>query len=200
MVILLVVVVAGFYSPQLAGKNSTIGETLRQSELPLILAIIWGTAGLAAFILLWRRQLRCWLWSPNLLGFLAFLSFVAPPLIPLMDAQLQLPWRYLSGLAGQVVQPGEEVFVVGYYRYSAVYYSQRPVRFFDDVNFVWDYLRHQDSQTGGSNVLILTQPKFIARFGLQSQDYQLLSQKGNYQLIRVSKTVLANQALKNRLY
>jgi 4-amino-4-deoxy-L-arabinose transferase-like glycosyltransferase len=198
VVILAVLAGVSLYSPQLVGRDSNFGEILRQSGLPLMLAIIWGTAGLVAFILLWRRQFRRWLWSPNLLGFLAFLSFVAPPLIPLMDAQLQLPFRYLSRLAGQVFQPGEEVFVMGYYRYSSVYYSQRPVRFFDDVNFVWEYLRNLDSQRDVPNVLILSQPKFIERFGLQPRDYQLLSQKGTYQLIRVSKTVLVNQALKNR--
>jgi 4-amino-4-deoxy-L-arabinose transferase-like glycosyltransferase len=197
-VILAVLAGGSFYSPKLAGRDSSFGEILQQSGLPLILAIIWGAASLVVFILLWRQQSRRWLWCPNLLGFMAFLSFVAPPLMPLMDAQLQLPFRSLSRLAGQVFQPGEEVFVVGYYRYSSVYYSQRPVRFFDDVNFVWEYLQDLDSQKNVPNVLILTQPKFIQRFGLQPQDYQLLGQKGNYQLIRVSKALLVNQALKNR--
>lgn len=197
VVILMALAVASFYSPTLAGgdsMNPTLEQALLESGLPLKLTFIWGLAGLGAICLLCQRRWWRWLWSPNLLGFLAFLALVFLPLIPLLDAEMQMAFRDLSVLVGQVAQPQEEVFVMGYKRYSAVHYSQRQVKFFDDVQYARNYLEDSERhQSDSLTVLILSQPKLIEKFGLHSQDYQLIDSRGAYQLIRVAKDTLMSK-------
>ena len=194
VVILIALAVASFYSPTLAGSDTTsptLEQALRESGLPIILTLIWGVAALGTILLLCRRLWWRWLWSPTLLGFLAFLSLVFPPLIPLLDAQKQTDFRNLSVLVGQIAQPQEELFVMGYRRYSAVHYSQRQVQFFDDVQYARNYLEDPERhQNNSPTVLILGQPKFTEKFGLRPQDYELINRRGAYQLIRVAKSKL----------
>lgn len=196
IIILIVLAVAGAISANLAGSdpsNPTFDVNLRASGLPIIAAIIWGLAALAAIFLLFKAKLRKWLWSPNLIGFFVFIAFVVPPLIPLLDTERQLPFRQLSILIKEEVKPEEEVFLMGFTRYSIVYYSQNQVEFFDNVELARNYLQDSTkSQSKSPTVLILSEQKFIDNFELNKQDYQLINQKGVYKLIRVEKNILLN--------
>ena len=194
ILVLMALAVAGFYSASLAGgdsSNPTLETALQESGLSLILGLIWTISMLIAICLIARRQWWKWLWTPNLFGFFFFLALVFPPLIPLLDAEMQSSFRNLAITVGQVAQPEEEIFVMGYLRYSAVHYSQRQIRFFDDVQFTRSYLedpeRHQNKFP---TVLILTQPKYIEKFDLSLQDYQIIDRQGAFLLIRVNKSKL----------
>ena len=195
ILVLIILAIASAISPNLAGgdpSTPTLESNLRASGLPIILTIIWSLAALIGIFLLFKKRLRPWLWSPNLLGFLAFVTFVFPPLIPLLDIERQQPFRELSILIKEEVKPEEEVFLMGFTRYSVVYYSQHQVEFFDNVEEARNYL--QDSNLEKSEVptvLILSETKFLDNFGLNNQDYELISKKGVYQLIRVSKASLS---------
>jgi 4-amino-4-deoxy-L-arabinose transferase-like glycosyltransferase len=191
LLILLALAVASFLSPQLAGNDPTmptLRPALEASGLPLKSAIIWGIAALVGIVFLWRRRYWRWFWGANMIGFLAFLTFVVPPVIPFLDFHRQLPFRELSIQVGKVAQPDEEVFLMGFRRYSVVYYSQHRVEFFDGVESARDYLKDPKlSKSNLATVLILTEPKFIENFGLKPQDYQVIDSKGAYQIIRVKK-------------
>jgi 4-amino-4-deoxy-L-arabinose transferase-like glycosyltransferase len=185
--------IAAFISPKLAGSDPafpTFGATLEASGIPIIFGVILSALGIFSTILLIKKNYRHWFWTSNLLFFISLLTVVVPPLAPIMDSQRQLPFRELAKVVGQVAKPQELVFLMGYPRYSLVHYSQHRVEFLDDVNFAIDYLKDPTKVNSLSTVLIVTEPKFMDRFGLKAGDYQLIDEKGVYKLIRVSKSLL----------
>jgi 4-amino-4-deoxy-L-arabinose transferase-like glycosyltransferase len=185
--------IAAFISPQLAGSDPafpTFGATLEASGIPVIFGVTLSALGIFSAFLLIKKNFRPWFWTTNLLFFVSLLTVVVPPLAPIMDSQRQLPFRELAKVVGQVAQPQELVFLMGYPRYSLVHYSQHRVEFLDDVNFAIDYLKDPTKVNPLPTVLIVTEPKFMDRFGLKPGDYQLIDEKGVYKLIRVSKSLL----------
>lgn len=194
IIILVILAIASGISSNLAGgdaSNPTLETSLRESHLPISLAIIWGLGALIGIILLSKKSLWRWLWSPNLLAFFSFVTFIFPPLIPLLDTERQMPFRQLSVMVKDEVKPEEEVFLMGFTRYSVVYYSEHEVKFFDDAEYARKYLTDPTLPKSKSpTVLILTEQKYIDNFQLHTQDYQLIAHKGAYQLIRVHKDTL----------
>jgi 4-amino-4-deoxy-L-arabinose transferase-like glycosyltransferase len=185
--------IAAFMSPQLAGSDPafpTFGATLETSGIPVIFGVILSALGIFSAILLIKKNSRPWFWTSNLLFFISLLTVVVPPLAPIMDNQRQLPFRELAKVVRQVAKPQELVFLMGYPRYSLVHYSQHRVEFLDDVNFAIDYLKDPTKVNSLPTVLIVTEPKFMDRFGLKPGDYQLIDEKGVYKLIRVAKSLL----------
>jgi 4-amino-4-deoxy-L-arabinose transferase-like glycosyltransferase len=185
--------IAAFISPKLAGSDPafpTFGATLEASGIPVIFGVILSALGIFSTILLIKKNYRPWFWTSNLLFFVSLLTVVVPLLAPIMDSQRQLPFRELAKVVGQVAKPQELVFLMGYPRYSLVHYSQHRVEFLDDVNFAIDYLKDPSKVNSLPTVLIVTEPKFMDRFGLKPGDYQLIDEKGVYKLIRVAKSLL----------
>jgi 4-amino-4-deoxy-L-arabinose transferase-like glycosyltransferase len=188
IVILLILAIASYLSPQLIGKDSAVPymkEALQVSGLPVQSALVWGMGAIACLVLLAKKYHR-WLWSANLATFLAFMIFVAPPAAALMDAQRQLPIRQLSALITKVDRPNEDILVVGFIRPSVVFYTQRNVRFLSDIKKALAHLK-ATANNKPDTVLILSLPKYPFRMHLTPQDYQLLGKEGAYQLIRVQK-------------
>jgi 4-amino-4-deoxy-L-arabinose transferase-like glycosyltransferase len=192
--ILAALAIASFYSPKIIGYDPTMPEwrqVLQASGVPIRSAIIWALAALAAVWLLGRQRTWRWLWIPNLVSFMAFISLAALPAAQLMDSQRQLPLRQLAERVRQVRQPQEELLMLGFLRPSLVFYTQQTVQFFYDTEPAIDYLKDEGDANGKPpTLLILSQPKYIAKLGLQPQDYQLLDQRGAYQLIRVTRQTL----------
>jgi 4-amino-4-deoxy-L-arabinose transferase-like glycosyltransferase len=193
LIILIALAVTSFYSAKLAGTDRTypnLESSLEASGLPLKLTIIWGIAILLALFLFGRKQLWGWLWSPNLLGFFAFLTFVVPPLVPIMDRERQLPFRELSLIIKNVVKPQEEVILVGFNRYSLVYYSQQRVNFLGNADLVRHYLKNASTdQLSSDTILILSEKKYLEDLPLSPRQYEIIAQKGVYKLIRVNKNI-----------
>jgi 4-amino-4-deoxy-L-arabinose transferase-like glycosyltransferase len=188
IVILLVLSIASYLSPQLIGKDSAVPymrEALQVSGLPIQSGLVWGIGAIACIVLLARKYHR-WLWSANLATFMAFMIFVMPPATALMDAQRQLPIRQLSTLITQVDKPNEDILVVGFIRPSVVFYTQRNVQFSSDINKAIAFIK-KNANNKPDTVLILSLPKYPFRMHLTPQDYQLLGKEGAYQLIRVKK-------------
>jgi 4-amino-4-deoxy-L-arabinose transferase-like glycosyltransferase len=190
LIILISLAIASFYSAKLAGSDPaypTLESSLQSSALPLKLTIIWGIASLLALFLLTKKTLWRWLWSPNLLGFFAFLAFILPPLVPIMDRERQLPFRELSLMVKEVIKPQEEVVLIGFNRYSLVYYSEQKVKFIDNSQALIDYLKKsQNQQIKSETILILSPTEELDKLGLNPEQYNVISQKGVYQLIRIN--------------
>ena len=191
--ILLALAIAAAISPQLIGTDPAhpaLVENLQGLHLPLILASIISLNTLLFAVLAFNSHGRGWLWLPNLGFWLGALLWVLPPLGQLMDSQMQKPFRELSRTVGQVAEPQEPIWVMGYRRYSLVFYSQKPAIFLDDVQYGWELLQRPHNGHSSPTVLITGDRAVIERFNLQPQDYQMLGQWGNYQLLRVAKSVL----------
>jgi 4-amino-4-deoxy-L-arabinose transferase-like glycosyltransferase len=119
---------AAAVAPRLAGGDPShpgFAAAVAASGLPTTLAVVFGVAALVVAALLTRGGARglCRLWWPNAVAMLTVLALVVPGLGRLIDRERQLPVRELARLAGQQARGDEPLLVVGYKRYSVVYYS-----------------------------------------------------------------------------
>ena len=157
-------------------------QMLQRSDLPVLGGIIWlAAAVIIAIFLIRRRYLH--LICINLLAFTAFMVLVLTPAISVSDASRQLPLKELSQLAVQVEKPGEEIIMVGFKKPSVAFYTQRKINYIKSNAEAADYI--QMLQAKSDSVLILSQPKNFPEMGLQPNDYEKLSEKQAYSLIRV---------------
>ncbi|MEB3281424.1 MAG: glycosyltransferase family 39 protein [Lyngbya sp.] len=207
IVFLVLLGIVCIYSPQLIGSDPAVinlPEVVEKSGLHLRGGIIWLiTAVLIAWILRYPSQWR-WLMGANLAGFIAFFIFVVNPAIFLLDEVRQLPLRQLSQQIEQVEKPQEELWMIGFRKPTVVYYSERPVYFYTALDFFKGIVEGQpiyhlfdsiQNRPNPSTIMVISRLKEIERLGLQSQDYQILDQKGRYLLIRVEKKILLERVL-----
>ncbi|MBR8840544.1 MAG: glycosyltransferase family 39 protein [Stigonema ocellatum SAG 48.90 = DSM 106950] len=183
-----------FFSPHFIGYDPAIvnpRQLIEQSGLPVLGCIIWLVTTVAIAVFLWNRQWSGVL-SINLLGFLAFLTFVFMPAGLLIDHGRQLPLRELSAIITQVEQPREPLIMIGFKKPSVVFYTQRPVEYFSlSKDALEEITKIAVTQPLPPTLLILSQPEKWEQLGLQSNQYQTLGKAGTYQLIRVSKSAFS---------
>ncbi|MFB2975510.1 ArnT family glycosyltransferase [Microseira sp. BLCC-F43] len=180
-----------FLSPNLIGYDPAVPDlkqVLQQSGIPLRGGIIWGITATAVAFLLRKKQLQPWLWSANLLGFIAFLIFVLTPGYFLVDKVRQQPLRELAAIAVQQQKPGEELIMVGFEKPSVVFYTQKPVTFFPNFEFTIFHIQQLAATNPASpSVLILAQYNKTGEAFLQPGQYKIIGESGSYKLIRSSK-------------
>jgi len=109
---------------------------------------------------------------------------VLPVLVPLVDRERQPPIRALARLAADQGQPQEPLLVVGYKRYSVVFYSGRPVLFVSSPQKALEALRTSGSTSG--TVLLLASDHELLDFGLGPGDATPLAQRDAHRLMRLS--------------
>ena len=154
-------------------------------------AISWGLGALIAIVLLFKKRLWRWLCIPNLLAFFSFVSLNFPLLIPLLDQERQQSFRELSVQIKQDIKPEEEIFLLGFTRYSIVYYSEHPVNFIYNTSKLKRHLLENQKYGHGKSILILGESNYLEDSELSKIDYDLVSQKGAYQLIRIKDDSLS---------
>ena len=188
---LIILAIAFIYSPNFIGYDPAapnLPELLIQSQIPLRGAIIWGITAILITLLLTIRPYWQWLGVTNLIGFVTCFILVLIPATIVMDQVRQLPLRQLSATVTQVAQVNEELWMIGFTKPSLVFYTQRPVEFFDQTRQVISYLKETfNNQPNSTSVLILCRSKHIKRMNLKPQDYQNLGNQEPYKLIRVTK-------------
>jgi len=207
-IFLLVIIGIGLIlSPNFIGSDPAVDnlpELVKNSGLAWRGGIIWFiTALIIIWLLLQKKQWKL-LVFPNLVGFFLFLIFLIHPTLFLLDTVRQLPLRELSLTIPQVQKSGEELLMIGFKKPSVVFYSQRPVIFFKVQNFFDDngkesvYLKNLvENKTIPDTILILSRPKDMIRLGVSEQNYQILAQKGRYQLMRISPVNLLSLIFKH---
>lgn len=188
ILILTILAIASAISGKLVGNDPsapTLADNLIASGIPIISAISWGLGVLIAVIILFKKSLWRWLWSANLIAFFSFTTFVFPPLIPLLDTERQKSFRELSIEIKQEIQPEEEIFLIGFTRYSIVYYGENPVNFVDNTEALKTYL--ETNKIKNNSILIVAESNYLKNSDLRNTDYQLVSEKGAYKLIRLKR-------------
>ena len=197
--------VAAVLAPRWIGGDPAypaFAAAIQASPLPLLLAIPLGLAavvlllqcltpsgtdGMAASAALGR------LWMPNAAAFAAVLALVVPVLTPLLDRERLLPIRQLARLASQQANGDEPLVVVGYKRYSVVYYSGRPVLFASTANGARRALSGRDKDhvpaairgSASPTVLLLGSDVELLEFGIGPGDATLLGRRDSHQLLRL---------------
>ena len=190
VIFLLAVAGALFYLPDLIGADPAIpnlDKLIQRSGLPVLGSVIWGLTALLGAVLLLRCRGR-WLWSVNLVGFIAFVIFVLTPAYFLVDQARQLPLRELSAIAAKADQPSEDLIMIGFKKPSVVFYAQRSVTYIKTADEGVAYVQQwATNPMPPRSLLVLSQPKRVQRVARQVNQYQELGKSGAYQLIRVFK-------------
>lgn len=181
--------VAAVLAPHWIGGDPAypaFADAIAASPLPWLLAIPLALAALALVLQLLSAspggQGLQRLWLPNAAAFVAILALVIPVLTPLLDRQRLLPIRSLARLAARQASGAEPLLVVGYKRYSVVYYSGRPVLFVDSAAEASQRLA---SASPGSSVLLLGSDPELLEFGIGPGDASLLARRDAHQLLRL---------------
>jgi 4-amino-4-deoxy-L-arabinose transferase-like glycosyltransferase len=121
--------IAAWFVPNWLGNDPEMPDLpalMQQSGVLRWAMIIWAIAAIIGGGLLWRRQGR-WLWSVNLLSFIAFVLMTLIPAAVIVDGQRQLPLRQLADTIVEVQQPNEPIVMIGFSKPSLVFYTQRPI-------------------------------------------------------------------------
>ena len=175
---------------------------IQASPLPLLLGIPLALASFALVLQLLSARgsdsiadsnRLGGLWMPNAAAFASVLALVVPVLTPLLDRERLLPIRQLARLAGQQARGDEPLVVVGYKRYSVVYYSGRPVLFVSSANGARRALSGRDkdhvpaaiSSSASPTILLLGSDAELLEFGIGPGDATLLGRRDAHQLMRL---------------
>ncbi len=164
----------------------TFADALRASGLPWLLALPLLLAACGLVVVLWRSSTGLgWLWVPNAAGVAAALALVLPVLVPLVDRERQVPIRALARLAAERALPDEPLLVVGYKRYSVVFYSGRPVLFVSSPRKASRTLRQDQSSPPPTSVLLLGSDAELLDFGVGPGDGTPLGRRDAHRLLRL---------------
>ncbi len=166
-------------------------ELVTKSGLPIIGGIVWGLMGLGLVILLVKKQIK-WVWSVNLIGFLAFIIFWVTPAYFLVDEVRQLPLRELALTVKQIHKPlQEELVMIGFKKPSIVFYAQHNFNFFNSTpHDIAEAMKFMQSKSAKKAILIITRDEELKQTGLQKNQYEKLEQKGVYMLIKINQNGL----------
>ncbi|WP_407810037.1 ArnT family glycosyltransferase [Spirulina subsalsa] len=166
-------------------------QVVDQTPFPEIGAVIWCLGAGAIALCLILSRYRHWILLINLVVFTSFLLFSALPLLDVAVGQRQNALKELSLEASQVIQPEEQMMMIGFWKPSIVFYSHIPTLFFSHTPIALKHWREEADQIEPEDsLLLISYPNSVEQLNLQPQDYEMLAEKGAYQLFRFSPRVL----------
>jgi 4-amino-4-deoxy-L-arabinose transferase-like glycosyltransferase len=146
---------------------------------------IWLGVAIVSLVLLLRRQTHR-LWIAQLIGFIAFLVMILFPFTALVDAQRQQPLRQIATTITRVRQPRERLIMAGYRKPSLVFYTQSPFVFISEHDKVLPYLQRLKPNRRNRSVLLVIRTRKLQDTRLDPSQYQVITQSGGFQLLRVN--------------
>ncbi|MFM7427712.1 MAG: ArnT family glycosyltransferase [Elainella sp.] len=188
----LLLAIAVFLSPSWIGNEPEmpeLAERVQQSGIVLWGSAIWLTIALVELGLLLRRQSQ-WIWTVQLLGWVAFVLITLLPAAEIVDAQRQLPLRQIAAEIVQQQQPDEPVLMVGR-KPSLVFYTQRSITFVPAPGDAAEQLdkfarRLSRPRSRVRSLLLVGRPNKLREAGILASDYELLARAGVYRLGRMT--------------
>jgi 4-amino-4-deoxy-L-arabinose transferase-like glycosyltransferase len=184
---------AVFYSPHWLTNEPEmpqLAELVRQSKIALIGCVIWALVALGGLLLLLKRQSQ-WIWSVQLIGFIAFILLTLLPAMWIVDSQRQLPLRQLAAAIIQVQQPEEPILMIGYSKPSLVFYTQRHVTYVAAPSEVMNSLKTFSQQLSRPDakvhsLLLAARPVRFKDAGIRRNQYEILDEAGAFRLARMT--------------
>jgi 4-amino-4-deoxy-L-arabinose transferase-like glycosyltransferase len=192
--LLTLMAIAAYISPRLVDGDPATPEfanLLQTSGLPLLFSVILGAMAILAWVILLNANWHKAWWLPNIFAYLLTLLLVISPLSLILDSQIQEPSRTVAQAIKTAIQPGETIFVMGYPRYSVVYYGQNSAIYVDNQDYARE-LVVKDSSIG-ETILLVGENRILEQFNLQKGEYESLATAFPYHLWRVSKEKLLPQ-------
>ena len=190
--LLALISIAAVLAPRWIGGDPSFpgfAQAVAASSLPLLLALpaAGGAIGLAALLLAASRNAD-WLprlWIADAAAFAAVVALLLPSLTPLLDRERLLPVRELAIQAGRQAGRNEPLLVVGYRRYSVVFYSGRAVNFVSSAHEARELLRATPAGDADGTVLLLGSDPELLEFGIGPGDAALLARRDSHRLVRL---------------
>ena len=190
LILATVLAIAFYLSPNWIGKDPAtpkLSRLVSESNLPISGAVVWGTIAVAIAILLFKVKWWKYIIVANLIGFIAFISFVLLPTTFFIDTHRQLPLQAIATDIIKTQQSSEPIFMVGFKKPSLVFYTQQPVSFFKRRSNLRTYLAANQSSISSDTVLIVGRSKDIKKIvNLEPADYPPLTTQGVYSLVRIA--------------
>ena len=190
--VLVIALAVGFYlAPSWVGKDPAtpkLSRLVAESSLPISGTLVWGILAIAIAILLFQKKYWQWIITVNLIGFLAFTSFVLLPTTFFIDTHRQVPLTEIATEINQIQQDSEPIFMMGFKKPSLVFYTQKPVSFFKRRSDFRAYLSSSNFDNSGSNTtaLIVGRAKDIKKIvNLNIYPEITINNYGVYSLIRL---------------
>ena len=189
LVLAIALSIAFYLSPNWIGKDPATPKLSRivgESILPISGTIVWGIIAIVIAICLLNRKFWRGIIAVNLIGFIAFISFVLIPTTFFIDTHRQIPLKEIAATITQTKRASEPILMVGFKKPSLVFYTQQPVSFFKRRSDLIMYLAEERNKIDSSTVLIIGRTKDIEKIvNLEPEDYQPLDSKGVYNLLRI---------------
>ncbi|GBG86600.1 hypothetical protein CBR_g41664 [Chara braunii] len=126
-------------------------------------------------------------WLVHALAMVAFLLLFFTPVYKAADSVRQRPLRELAISARAIQREGEPLIMVGTRMPSVVFYSRRPVAFFDKLEEAESVVQHEAAPGIRSAVAIVE--KSLWTPGTRTMAYDELQQKGDYILLRMLRAI-----------
>ncbi|MFE4108344.1 ArnT family glycosyltransferase [Almyronema epifaneia] len=175
---------AALYSPNWMGDDPSmpnLPDLVQQSGIMLHGAVIWAVAAVVGLLLVGVRQGR-WLWSVNLVAFVAFVGLTMMPALEIADSERQWPLRQIAATI-VAEQPNEAIVMTGFKKPSLVFYTQRPVNYLYSAAAVEAYLE----QAATPSVLLVGRSAEIAKINPGDRQATQLLAPEPYELIRLTR-------------
>ena len=186
--VLLLLSAVALYSPNWLGDDPAmpdLPQLVRQSGIVVYATISWGVAAIASLGLVALRRTH-WIWSINLISFIAFLTLTIMPTYQMADTARQLPLRQIAQTVVAEQTSGEGLIMTGFMKPSLVFYTQRPVVYLDSAKAVENHLKLIAETRDANSVLLVGQPHEIDAINLDAQHSKILFSQGAYQLVRIT--------------
>ncbi len=189
LVLAIALAIAFYISPSLVGKDPAtpkLSRLVADSSLPISGTLVWGLLACAIAFLATKVKYWRWIIVANLIGFMAFVSFVLLPTVFFIDTHRQLPLKELAQTINQVQQESEPIVMVGFMKPSLVFYTQKPVLFFKNREKFTTYAKENGDLSKSGKTLLVGRPKDIKKvLDLEIEDYQPIDERGVYTLTRI---------------
>ena len=174
-----ILTIASYLTPNWIGGDPVMPDfptLVRESQVMLYGAVIWGLATLTGIGLLLMRRVR-WVWAISLIAFAAFTLVTILPVATIADSQRQLPLRRLAETIRTEQQADETIAMVGFMKPSLVFYTQRPV--------LYTYNPDSEQLQATGQALVVGHPDEIETAINASRSGEILQTEETYQLARL---------------
>jgi 4-amino-4-deoxy-L-arabinose transferase-like glycosyltransferase len=163
-------------------------KALVHTGLPIWLPLVFLLTLVGLLWILSSNQALSLLWLPNATALSLLLAVAVPTILPVVDRERLQPIRGLGTVVGRLLKPNDRLVVVGFKRYSLLFYSDHPALFVASRQELFDAFP-KDQAAG--NIFLFGTAREFQKIGLNASachtaSCQIVDRRGAHLLIRSS--------------